>query len=69
VNEEDKALKIPRGAPKSYGASLDYRRPLWSFAVLSSRVSYAHRDKNFFTYSNIGFIDGPPPAAIIFAAE
>ncbi len=57
VNDADKELDIPRLAPKSYGAALDYELPVGSFGVFSSRVSYAHRDKNFFTDSNAGFID------------
>ena len=57
VNEADQRLEIPRLAPKSWGAALDYQFPVEEFTTLSARVGYAHRDKNFFTDSNLGFID------------
>lgn len=57
VDARDKALEIPRLAPKTWGAALDHDIAIGSFAALSSRVSYSHRDKNFFTDSNLGFID------------
>jgi iron complex outermembrane recepter protein len=57
VNEADRRLDIPRLAPKSWGAALDYQFAVEDFTTLSARLSYAHRDKNFFTDSNLGFID------------
>ncbi|MGH7900097.1 MAG: TonB-dependent receptor [Candidatus Binatia bacterium] len=57
VNDGDKELEIPRLAPKTWGAAIDHSLELGSFGVWSSHVSYSHRDKNFFTDSNVGFLD------------
>ncbi len=54
VNAADAALSLPRVPEWTYGASLLWDLPLGSFGVLSSRVSYNHRDENFYTDNNRG---------------
>lgn len=56
VNAADAALEIPRLAPWTYGVSLIHDLPIMS-GVLSSRVSYNHRDANFYTDNNRGTLN------------
>jgi iron complex outermembrane recepter protein len=53
----DLRLKIPRVSPWSYGASAILDLPLGEWGLLSGRVTYSHRDKNFFTDTNLGFFN------------
>jgi iron complex outermembrane receptor protein len=53
VNDADRALDIPRLAPWTYGASLDYEQPLWA-GVASARIAYNHRDEAFYNDNNLG---------------
>ena len=54
VNAADAALKIPRVAPWTYGFSVIHDMNLFDWATLSSRVSFNHRDENFYTDNNLG---------------
>lgn len=56
VGPEDDALELPMFSPWSYGASITYGVDL-SFGRLSSRVAYNHRDKAYFTDSNVGYLN------------
>ncbi len=53
VNEADRALEIPRLAPWTYGASVDYEQPFGP-GVASLRVAYNHRDQAFYNDTNLG---------------
>jgi len=53
VTAADAALEIPRLAPWTYGVSLLHDANLFG-GTLSSRVSYNHRDENFYTDNNRG---------------
>jgi iron complex outermembrane recepter protein len=50
----DLALSLPRVPEWTYGGSILWDLPLGDFGVLSSRVSYNHRDENFYTDNNRG---------------
>ena len=54
VDAADAALKLPRLAPWTYGASILYDVPLGSLGTLSSRIGFNHRDANFYTDNNRG---------------
>lgn len=54
VNAADANLEIPRVAPWSYGASVLHDAPLGGWGMLTTRVSYNHRDASFFTDNNLG---------------
>lgn len=53
VNEADRTLQIPRLAPWTYGASVEYEQPL-GFGVASARIAYNHRDEAFYNDTNLG---------------
>jgi iron complex outermembrane receptor protein len=53
INAADRALELPRLAPWTYGASIDYETPLGP-GVFSARASYSHRDGAFYNDSNLG---------------
>lgn len=55
VNGLDQALKLPRLAPWTYGATLTHDLRLGEEALVTSRVSWNHRDRNFFSDNNRGF--------------
>ncbi len=57
VDRTDLALKIPRLAPWTYGATLTHDLDLPGFALVTSRFSWNHRDANFFSDNNRGFFD------------
>ena len=54
VGAADAALKLPRLAPWTYGASILYDVQLGSLGTLSSRIGFNHRDANFYTDNNRG---------------
>lgn len=56
VNAADAALEIPRLAPWTYGVTLLHDLPIFS-GNLSSRISYNHRDANFYTDNNRGVLN------------
>jgi iron complex outermembrane receptor protein len=53
INAADYALEIPRLAPWTFGASIDYERPLGA-GVASARLAYNHRDAAFYNDTNFG---------------
>ncbi len=53
----DLGLEIPRLAPWTYGASLVHDWTLGQWGVLTSRISYNHRDKNYYNDTNQGFFE------------
>jgi iron complex outermembrane receptor protein len=55
VNEADLALEIPRVAPWSYGASVEYGAPFAS-GELAARVAYNHRDAAVYNDANTGVL-------------
>ena len=56
VTAADYALEIPRLAPWTYGVSFLHDLEM-NFGTLSSRVSYNHRDANFYTDNNRGVLN------------
>jgi iron complex outermembrane receptor protein len=54
IDDEDYALQIPRLSEWTYGVSLIYDLDIGPGSV-SSRLSWNHRDENFFTDTNLGF--------------
>ena len=54
IDDADYALQIPRLSEWTYGVSLIHDLQLGA-GNLSSRVTYSHRDENFFTDNNLGF--------------
>lgn len=58
VNDADRALKLPRLAPWTYGAGLTYDQSLGGFGTATARVSYNHRDGSAFTDNNRGLLLG-----------
>lgn len=56
VTAADANLEIPRLAPWTYGVTLLHDLPM-SFGTISSLLTYNHRDENFYTDNNIGFLN------------
>jgi len=55
VDEASWHLQLPRLAPWSYGGSASYDMPLASMGTLTARVSFNHRDREYFTDNNAGY--------------
>jgi iron complex outermembrane receptor protein len=55
VNAVDLALKLPRLSPWTYGASLVHDLDLAGAGVVTTRLSWNHRDLNYFNDNNRGF--------------
>lgn len=53
INDADYALEIPRLAPWTYGASVNYAAPAFGGEV-SARLAYNHRDEAFYNDNNLG---------------
>lgn len=49
-------LALARLVPWSFGAYIEYERPIAEDIVLGSRIAYGHRDETPFTDANTGFI-------------
>ncbi|MDO9370958.1 MAG: TonB-dependent receptor [Sphingopyxis sp.] len=58
INDVDKALKLPRLSPWTYGAGLTFDQPLGKLGTITMRASYNHRDRAAFTDNNRGFMQG-----------
>jgi iron complex outermembrane receptor protein len=54
IDAADYALQPPRLSPWTYGAAVSYELELGSLGSLASRVSFNHRDANFYTDNNRG---------------
>lgn len=57
VGPEDYALELPMLSPWSYGASVVYGRDMGDLGRVSGRVAFNHRDKAYFTDSNVGYLN------------
>lgn len=57
VNGEDLALKLPRVPEATYGIGFIYDHDLGDMGSVVARANYQHRDKNFYTDNNLGFIN------------
>ncbi len=55
IDGADFALEIPRLSPWTYGLTFIYDLDIADAGTLSSRLSWSHRDRNFFTDTNLGF--------------
>lgn len=53
----DYALQLPRLSPWTWGGSVIYDAALGAAGVLSSRVSFNHRDRAFYTDDNRGYLN------------
>jgi iron complex outermembrane receptor protein len=53
----DYALQLPRLSPWTWGGSAVYDLDVARAGVLSSRVSFTHRDRAFYTDNNRGFLN------------
>ena len=56
IDEDDKALELPRAAKWTYSVGLTHDTGAASWGRMTSRVSYAYRDKSYFTDDNRGYI-------------
>lgn len=56
IDENDKALKLPRAAEWTYSIGLNHDWVLDSGAVVSFRANYAYRDDAFYTDNNLGYL-------------
>lgn len=54
VGPRDFALEIPRLIPWSYAIGLVHEQELARIGSLTTRVNFAHRDRSFFSDSNVG---------------
>jgi len=57
VTAADASLDLPRLAPWTYGGGLSNELRLGSLGVLSSRLSFNHRDGSFYTDNNRGTLN------------
>ena len=58
INDVDRALKLPRLSPWTYGVGMTYDQQLGELGTATARVSFTHRDKAAFTDNNVGFLQG-----------
>jgi iron complex outermembrane receptor protein len=56
VNDIDKALKLPRLSPWSYGAGIRFDHDSAKLGRIAANVSIAHRDLAYITDNNVGFL-------------
>ena len=57
VNGDDLALDLPRVPEATYGIGFIYDHDLGDMGSVVARANYQHRDKNFYTDNNLGFIN------------
>ena len=57
VNGDDLALELPRVPEATYGIGFIYDQDLGDMGSLVARANYQHRDKNYYTDNNLGFIN------------
>ena len=55
-DENDEALELPRAAKWTYSVGLTHDTGAASWGRMTSRISYAYRDKSYFTDDNRGYI-------------
>ena len=56
IDGRDKDLDPPRAAEWTWSLGLMHRLPAGDLGHVNTRVSYAYRDKSFFTDNNLGYI-------------
>ena len=56
LDENDLALELPRAAKWTYSVGLTHDTGATSWGRMTSRISYAYRDKAYFTDDNRGYI-------------
>ena len=56
VDGTDEALELPRAAKWTYSVGLTHDTGEVSWGRMTSRISYAYRDKSYFTDDNLGYI-------------
>ena len=56
LDENDLALELPRAAKWTYSVGLTHDTGTTSWGRMTSRISYAYRDKAYFTDDNRGYI-------------
>ena len=56
LDENDLALELPRAAKWTYSVGLTHDTGAASWGRMASRISYAYRDKSYFTDDNRGYI-------------
>ncbi|MYH40105.1 MAG: TonB-dependent receptor [Candidatus Dadabacteria bacterium] len=56
LDENDLALEVPRAAKWTYSVGLTHDTGTTSWGRMTSRISYAYRDKAYFTDDNRGYI-------------
>ncbi len=56
IDEKDGALELPRAAKWTYSVGLTHDTGATSWGRMTSRISYAYRDKSYFTDDNRGYI-------------
>ncbi len=57
VDAEDRALKLPRLAPLTWGVGLLYDTDLSDWGSLFANVNLNYRDRSFYTDNNFGFLN------------
>ncbi|AKH68371.1 outer membrane receptor protein [Spongiibacter sp. IMCC21906] len=55
INSKDKNLHLPRASKLTYGAHVIVDTPVKNFGMVSSRLSYSHRDKAYHLENNLGY--------------
>jgi iron complex outermembrane recepter protein len=57
IDSKDFALQLPRLSPWTWGGSAMYDAHLGPAGTLSTRVSFSHRDKAYYTDNNQGYLN------------
>ena len=57
ITATDRALKLPRLSPWTFGVGATYDQPLGSVGTLTARTNYAHRDRAVFSDNNVALLD------------
>jgi iron complex outermembrane receptor protein len=57
INDDDKNLALPRLSPLSGGVSLTWQNEIFDGHQLLARLGYSHRDKQYYTDSNLGYFN------------
>lgn len=56
IDENDEALELPRAAKWTYSVGLTHDTGATSWGRMTSRISYAYRDKSYFSDDNRGYL-------------
>ncbi len=56
IDGADRSLSLPRAAKLTYSIGVNHILDFNSGSALSSRLSYAYRDRSFYTDNNLGFL-------------